>query len=66
MSMIPSADHPIWKLLQQALSLFGVLILAYHGMMDGHKGGVDAVDVTGGALVLKEVLRGLKFFGAKE
>lgn len=60
--MLPADTHPIWKLLQQALSLVGVAILAYHGMEGGHVGGVDAVDLAGGALVLKEVLRGIKKF----
>lgn len=44
---LPPKDHPIWKVLQGAISLVGLLILVIHGVDGGHTTGLDASDGAG-------------------
>lgn len=61
MTPVPSPDHPIWPLLQKALSLLGLIIVAYHGVEGSHQGLTpDTTDAVGGAIILKEIGHFLK------
>lgn len=63
---LPPADHPIYKVLQAAISVIGLAILVTHGMDGGHVGtGLDLEDASGGvgllagANLVRQLLKGL-------
>jgi hypothetical protein len=49
--MMPDKDHPVWKTLQIAFTVIGLVVLVVHGVDGAHDGAVDVSDVGGVASV---------------